>query len=120
MSLAATSLCQRIVSKHWPCSYESLYTIKPPGPPPSLTAVTELSPRRIPPMAFYPTEPNSRDILPMLRDLLSKHPEYRHNEPYELQSVLWSLRYTDELLDEDEIAAAAEVARTDSDPDEAA
>jgi hypothetical protein len=72
---------------------------------------------------FYPTEPNprdSRDILPMLRDLFSQHPDYRHHEPYELQSLLWSLHYTDELLDEDEIAAAAEVARTDHDPDEAA
>ena len=74
-------------------------------------------------MSFYPTKPDpsdSRAILPMLRDLFSKHPEYRHNEPYEFQSLLWSLRYTDELLDEDEIAAAAEVARSDSDPGEAA
>lgn len=56
----------------------------------------------------------------MLRDLYSKHPEYRHHEAWELQHVLWSLGYSDELLDEDEIAAAAEVARTDPDPDEAA
>jgi hypothetical protein len=70
---------------------------------------------------FYPTESNprdSRDVLPMLRDLFSKHPEYRDHEPYELQSLLWSLRYTDELLDEGEIAAAAEVTRTDFDPDQ--
>jgi hypothetical protein len=70
---------------------------------------------------FYPTEPNprdSRDILPMLRDLYSKYPEYRDREPYELQSLLWSLRYTDELLDEGEIAAASEVAKTDFDPDQ--
>jgi hypothetical protein len=33
---------------------------------------------------------------------------------------LWSLNYTDELLDEAEIAAAVEVARTDFDPDEGA
>jgi hypothetical protein len=72
-------------------------------------------------MSFYPTEPNPRDswdILPMLRDLYSKHPEYRHHEPYELQSLLWSLHYTDELLDEGEIAAAAEAARVDFDPDQ--
>jgi hypothetical protein len=73
----------------------------------------------IPPMSqFYPTEPNSRDILPRLRDLFSKHPEYRHHEAWELQHLLWSLGYADELLDEDEIAAAAEVARTDFDPDQ--
>jgi hypothetical protein len=69
-------------------------------------------------MSFYPTEPNSRDILPMLRDLFSKHPEYRYHEAWELQHVLWSLGYTEDLEDEDEIAAAAEVARTDFDPDQ--
>ncbi len=74
-------------------------------------------------MSFYRTEPNprdSQDILPMLRDLYSKHPEYRQHEAWELQHVLFSLGYTDELLDEGEIAGAAEVARTDFDPDEAA
>jgi hypothetical protein len=74
-------------------------------------------------MTFYPTEPNpsdSRDILPMLRDLFSKHPEYRQHKAWELQHVLWNLGYSDELLDEGEIAAAAEVARTDFDPDEGA
>jgi len=56
----------------------------------------------------------------MLRDLYPKHPEARYREPYELQSLLWSLGYTDELLGEAEIAAAIEVARTDYDPDEGA
>jgi hypothetical protein len=92
-------------------------------PAPSLTTATERL-KVIPPMnPLYGTNPHprdSQDILPMLRDLFSKHPEYRHHEPYELQSLLWSLRYTDELLDEDEIAAAAQVARTDFDPDEGA
>jgi hypothetical protein len=72
---------------------------------------------------FYPTEPNSRDsrdILPMLRDLYSKHPEYRHHEAWELQWLLFALGYTNELEDEHEIASAAETARRDSDPDEAA
>ncbi len=71
-------------------------------------------------MSFYPTNPNlpnSQDILPMLRDLFSRFPEYRNHEAWELQHVLWSLRYSDELLDEDEIAAAAAVARKDFDPD---
>ena len=74
-------------------------------------------------MAFYPTVRNSRDsrdILPMLRHLYSKHPEYRHHEAWELAHVLFSLGYTDELLDEGEIQVAIEVARTDYDPDEGA
>ena len=48
----------------------------------------------IPPMKFYPTNPtpsDSRDILPMVRDLYSKHAEYRHHEAWELAHVLYSL-----------------------------
>jgi hypothetical protein len=72
---------------------------------------------------LYETNPNpsdSRDILPMVRDLYSEHPEYRHHEAWELQHVLFSLGYADELLGEGEIQAAIEVARTDFDPDEGA
>ena len=72
---------------------------------------------------LYPSEPDphhSHDVLPMLRDLYSKRPETRYLEPYELQSLLWSLRYCDDLIPEAEIAAAIEVARTDLDPDEGA
>ena len=36
-----------------------------------------------------------------------------HRQPWELQHVLFSLGYTDELEDEKEIAAAVEVARDD-------
>ena len=74
-------------------------------------------------MSLYPTEHysrGSRDVLSMVRELYSRRPEARDLEPYELQSLLWFLNYTDELLDEGEIAAAIEVARTDSDPDEGA
>jgi hypothetical protein len=74
-------------------------------------------------MSFYlsdPNPPNSQDILPIVRDLYSKRPEYRHHEPWELVHVLFSLGYTDELLDEGEVAAAVEVARTDYAPDEGA
>jgi hypothetical protein len=78
----------------------------------------------IPPMSqFYPTNPtpsDSRDILPMVRDLYSNHPEYRHHEAWELAHVLFSLGYVEEFLDEAELAAAIEVARTDFDPDEGA
>ncbi len=52
-------------------------------------------------------------LLPALRDLYSRQPEAFYLEPYELQSLLWSLGYTDDLADEAEIAAAAEVARLD-------
>jgi hypothetical protein len=56
---------------------------------------------------------NSWQLLPALRDLYSKHPEYVHHEPWELQHVLFSLGYTDDLADEAQIAAAVEVARGD-------
>ena len=54
---------------------------------------------------------NSAQLLPAIRDLYSRHPEYGHHEPWELQHVLYSLNYTDDLADEGEIASAAEVAR---------
>jgi hypothetical protein len=63
---------------------------------------------------------SSSEIVPLLRELYSRHPEYRYHEEWELVHVLFSLGYTDELLDEDHIAAAIEVARTDFDPDEGA
>jgi hypothetical protein len=56
---------------------------------------------------------NSTQLLPALRELYSRHPEYFHHEPWELQWLLYALNYTDELEDEGEIAAATEVARTD-------
>jgi hypothetical protein len=70
---------------------------------------------------LYPANPNIRDswyLLPMARDLYSRQPETQDLKPWELQTLLWSLNYTDELLPEDEIAAAVEVARTPIDPDE--
>jgi hypothetical protein len=56
---------------------------------------------------------NAAQLLPALRDLYSRQPEYFHHEPWELQHVLYSLGYTDDLADEAEIAAAVEVARAD-------
>ena len=56
---------------------------------------------------------NSWQLLPAIRDLFSRHPEYFHHEPWELQHVLYSLNYTSDLADEGEIAAAIEVARED-------
>ena len=65
----------------------------------------------------YPIEDDSREILPMLRELFSRQPEARYLEAWELQSLLFSLRYTDGLLNENDIASALEVARTDFDPE---
>ncbi len=55
----------------------------------------------------------SARLLPAVRDLYSKMPEAFYLAPWELQSLLWSLGYTDELEDEAQIAAAVEVARLD-------
>jgi hypothetical protein len=52
-------------------------------------------------------------LLPAVRDLYSRLPEYVRHEAWELQPVLFSLGYVDDLADEAEIAAAVEVARTD-------
>jgi hypothetical protein len=65
----------------------------------------------------YPIEDDSREILPMLRELFSHRPEARCLDAWELQSLLFSLRYANELLNEGDIAAALEVARADFDPE---
>ncbi len=56
---------------------------------------------------------SAAQLLPLLRELFSRNPEYRAREPWELQWLLFSLRYTEDLEPEAEIAAAAEVARGD-------
>jgi hypothetical protein len=56
---------------------------------------------------------NAAQLLPALRDPYSRLPEMYHHQPWELQHVLFSLGYTDDLADEAEIAAAVEVARGD-------
>jgi hypothetical protein len=56
---------------------------------------------------------NAPALLPLLRDLYSRNPEYRRLLPWELAQVLWSLGYTEDLENEGEIAAAADVARQD-------
>jgi hypothetical protein len=52
-------------------------------------------------------------LLPTIRELYSRHPEYFHYGPWELQHVLFSLGYVEDLAGEAEIAAAVEVARED-------
>jgi len=56
---------------------------------------------------------NSAQLLPHVRGLYSKDPEYFHLQAWELQWLLYALNYTDELEDEADIAAAVEVARGD-------
>ena len=55
----------------------------------------------------------SGELLLAIRNLYSRHPEYFHHEPWELQHVLFSLGYVDDLAEEAEIAAAVKVARSD-------
>ncbi len=52
-------------------------------------------------------------LLPAIRDLYSRLPEAYYRQPWELQHLLYSLGYVDDLADETEIAAAVEVARRD-------
>ena len=52
-------------------------------------------------------------LLASVRNLYSRRPEAFYLEPWVLQSLLWSLGYTDDLADEAETAAAVEVARGD-------
>jgi hypothetical protein len=59
----------------------------------------------------------SAHLVPSLRELYSRSPETRYRETRELQHVLFSHGYTNDLADEAEIVAAVEVARTDYDPE---
>ena len=56
---------------------------------------------------------NAWELLPLIRELFSRHPEYRYHAAWELQWLLFALGYTDDLADEAEIAAAVEVAHQD-------
>jgi hypothetical protein len=64
--------------------------------------------------------PDDSNLLALIRELYSRHPEYRYHEAWELAHVLWSLGYVEEIPDEAELSAAIEVARTDDDPDRGA
>lgn len=56
---------------------------------------------------------NAAQLLALLRERDRRRLETRRLAPWELQTLLWTLGYTDELADEREIAAAAAIARTD-------
>jgi hypothetical protein len=49
---------------------------------------------------------NKPILLAAIRELYSCRPEARFLEPYEVQSLLWSLGYCEDLIPEGEIAAA--------------
>jgi hypothetical protein len=56
---------------------------------------------------------NAAELLPLIRELFSRNPEFWDHAAWELQWILFSLRYVDGLEHEAEIAAAVEVARGD-------
>jgi hypothetical protein len=53
------------------------------------------------------------DVLGLVRELCSRRPEAWFLEPYELQSLLWSLGFCEHLIPEGEIAAALEALRVE-------
>ena len=61
---------------------------------------------------------NEPDLLASVREVYSRLPETYYREPWEMQHVLFSLGYTDDLAEEAEFSAAVEVARTDWTQDE--
>ena len=63
---------------------------------------------------------DDRNLLAVIREVYSRLPETYYLQPWELQLILFSLGYTDELADEAEIDAAINIARTDWAPDEGA
>jgi hypothetical protein len=60
------------------------------------------------------------NLLAAIREVYSRLPETYYREPWELQHILFSLGYTDDLADEAKIDAAIKIARTDRTPDEGA
>jgi hypothetical protein len=60
------------------------------------------------------------NLLAAIREVYSRLPETYYREPWELQHILFSLGYTDDLADEAKIEAAIKIARTDRTPDEGA
>jgi hypothetical protein len=59
----------------------------------------------------------SRELLPLLRELFSIHPEMRLLEAYHLAWILYALNYTNELEDDAEIESARQVALLDLYPE---
>jgi hypothetical protein len=72
----------------------------------------------LPPQRIVQNESTQAVMLAMVREVYSRRPETRSLESWEMQHVLFSLGYTDDLAEEAEISAAVEVARTDWTQDE--
>ena len=62
------------------------------------------------PLRIIADDPN---LVASIRDLYARRPETRDLEAWELQSLLWSLGYTDCLAPEAGIEAAMKVAQVD-------
>jgi len=77
-------------------------------------------PERMKMLAPTPIVHDPPSLLAAVREVYSRLPEARYLESWELQHVLSSLNYIDDLAEEAEIAAAIEVARADWTPDEGA
>ena len=56
---------------------------------------------------------SAAELLPIVRALLSERPEFAGHEAWELVHVLYSLGFVDDLVDEGELDAALQLARTD-------
>lgn len=56
------------------------------------------------------------ELLALIRELYSRSPEISYLLAWELQHVLFSLEYVDDLVDEAVIEAARDVALSDFDP----
>jgi hypothetical protein len=74
----------------------------------------------LPPQRIVQNESTQAVMLAMVREVYSRRPETRSLESWEMQHVLFSLGYTDDLAEEAEISAAVELARTDWTPEEGA
>jgi hypothetical protein len=76
-------------------------------------------PERIRMLAPKPIVHDPPSQLAVVRELYSRLPETRYLEAWELQHVLFSLGYTNDLAGEAEIDVAIKIARTDWMPEEA-
>jgi hypothetical protein len=54
---------------------------------------------------------NATQLLPAIRDLYSKRPEYSHHEPWEHAHILFSLGYVEDLAGERRSLRPAAVVR---------
>lgn len=68
-------------------------------------------------LAPTPIVHDPSSLLAAVREVYSRRPETFFLETWEMQSLLWSLGYCEDLASEAQIAAAVEVARGDFGPE---